>query len=160
LPQAPRLHPRPRRSRARPPRPPPPRPPPRPQWRTPARPPRPARRRPRRPSEARQAPPTRPARPWRPPPPPRPGGRSRSWNRCRGCSFGVLRTRVLLEARTLVMELRDRVAQLLTFGCEVALVLGRRLGLERHLLDNGEAVAVEPGELAGVVREDADRRQP
>ena len=67
---------------------------------------------------------------------------------------------VALEAGALVVELRDRVAELLTFRGEVALVLGVGLDLERHLLDDGEPVAVEPRELPRVVREDADRRQP
>ncbi len=58
------------------------------------------------------------------------------------------------------MELRDRVAELLTFRGEVARVLGVGLDLERHLLDDGQSVAVEPRELARVVREDADRGQP
>ena len=59
-----------------------------------------------------------------------------------------------------MVELRDRVAELLTFRGEVARVLGGRLDLERHLLDDRQPVAVEPRELARIVREDADRRQP
>src|SRR5918994_4417296 len=72
--------------------------------------------------------------------------------------IGVLRDRAF-EARALVVELRDRVAQLLTFRGEVARVLRRGLDLERDLLDDGQAVAVEARELARVVREDANRRQ-
>ena len=49
--------------------------------------------------------------------------------------------------------------ELLTFRGEVARVLGLRLDLDRHLLDDGQAEAVEPRELAGVVRQDPDRRQ-
>ena len=59
-----------------------------------------------------------------------------------------------------MVEPRDRVAELLTFRAEVALVLGRRVDLERYLLDDRQSVAVEARQLLRVVREDANRRQP
>ena len=42
-----------------------------------------------------------------------------------------------------MVELRDRVAELLALRGEVARVLGLRLDLDRHLLDDGQAEAVE-----------------
>ena len=53
----------------------------------------------------------------------------------------------------------DRVAQLVTLRLRGSAVLGVRRDLDRHLLDHGQPVAVEPADLLRVVREDADRRQ-
>ena len=58
-----------------------------------------------------------------------------------------------------MMQLRDRVAELLALRREVARILGLRRDLDRNLLDDGETEAVEPGELARVVGQDANRRQ-
>src|SRR6188508_1188046 len=57
----------------------------------------------------------------------------------------------------LMVELGDRVAELLTFGGEIARVLGGRLDLEGNLLDDRQPVSVETGQLARVVRENPDR---
>jgi hypothetical protein len=51
------------------------------------------------------------------------------------------------------------VPELVPLRLEVAPVLGRRVCLDRNLLDDREAKALDSGQLLGVVREDADRRQ-
>src|SRR5262249_53576850 len=85
-------------------------------------------------------------------------GRSRSTRRCRD-SFVLSPLGVGLQPGTLVVELHERVAELLTFGCQIACVLRIRVDLDRHLLDDRQAVAVEAAELPGIVREDPDGRE-
>src|SRR6202022_4665837 len=51
-------------------------------------------------------------------------------------------------------------AELLALRLEIARVLGVRGDLERHLIDDLEAEALDPGDLARVVREEANRREP
>src|SRR2546426_6015679 len=51
------------------------------------------------------------------------------------------------------------VAELVTFRGQIACVLRRRLGLDRHLLDHLQAVPLDPGDLLRVVRQDPDRRE-
>ena len=63
---------------------------------------------------------------------------------------------VLLEAQILVVQ---PMAELVPLGLQVAAVLGVGRDLDRHLLDDREAEALDPGDLLRVVREDADRRQ-
>ena len=54
----------------------------------------------------------------------------------------------------------EPVSELVALRRQVTAVLGVRRHLDRHLLDHREAVALEPGQLLGVVREDADRAEP
>ena len=53
----------------------------------------------------------------------------------------------------------ERVAELVALRVEIAPVLVVRLHLDRHLLDDLEAEALDPGRLLRVVRQDANRRQ-
>src|SRR5262245_6037643 len=50
--------------------------------------------------------------------------------------------------------------KLVALCLEITAVLGRRLDLDRNLLDDGQAEALDPGQLLRIVGEDADRRQP
>jgi hypothetical protein len=51
------------------------------------------------------------------------------------------------------------VTELLALRGEVPLVLRVGLDLDRHLLRHRETVALQAGQLLGVVRQDPDRRQ-
>src|SRR6266540_4099606 len=62
----------------------------------------------------------------------------------------------VVDPDALVMQ---PVAELLPLRCEVALVLLVWRDLDRNVLDDAEAEALDPRRLAGVVREDPDRRQ-
>src|SRR5918992_5989155 len=61
-----------------------------------------------------------------------------------------------LVLQILVMKL---VPELVTFRGEIAKVLRRRLRLDRHLLDDCDAEALDPHDLLRVVRQDSNRRQ-
>src|SRR5256885_951607 len=61
-----------------------------------------------------------------------------------------------VEAEILVVQL---VRKLVPLGHEVATVLGVGRYLDRHLLHDRQAVALQPADLLRVVRQDPDRRQ-
>src|SRR4029453_12678891 len=63
---------------------------------------------------------------------------------------------VVLEAAVLVVQ---AVAELLALGGEVALVLGVRVDDDRELLRDCQTVALQAGQLLGVVRQDPNRAQ-
>src|SRR5438477_8707530 len=101
-----------------------------------------------------------------PPPNLRRRGRvGETWFPSRERAEGERRSRLgsLVELRVepdvLVVE-PERVPELVALRLEVARVLGVRRHLDRHLLHDLEAEALYPGDLARVVRENADRRQP
>src|SRR5205823_4970773 len=68
------------------------------------------------------------------------------------CGYSVTR----LAPQVLVME---TMSELIPLGGQIATVLVVRRNLDRHLLDDGEAEAVDARQLLRVVREDADRRE-
>src|SRR5262249_8058455 len=51
------------------------------------------------------------------------------------------------------------VSELSPLGGQIPAILALRRNLDRHLLHDGEAEAVDAGQLLRVVREDADRRE-
>src|SRR5581483_3405705 len=97
----------------------------------------------------RTDPPPRRQRPSRPRAPRR-GRRPALRARCRSFALPVAVPQVLVV---------EPVPELIPLRGQIAHVLLVRSDLDRHLLDHGEAEAVDAGELLRVVREDADRRQ-
>src|SRR5437588_9428105 len=83
-----------------------------------------------------------------------PAARRRPARPTRSRSLSTLQRLIL---QVLVMKL---VAELVTFRGEIADVLRRRRGLDRHLLDYLEPEALDARDLLRIVREDPDRRQP
>src|SRR6266508_2804003 len=63
----------------------------------------------------------------------------------------------LLEAKVLVVE---PVPELRALGLQVVAVLVVRRDLDRHLLDDRQAEALDARDLLRVVREDSNRREP
>src|SRR5207244_10469842 len=111
---------------------------------------------PRRGREAAAAPP--PPRPLPPPPPP---PRARPSPPARRLPAPPATVRSLFALQRLVPQVLmvKLVAELVTFGCQIASVLRRRLGLDRDLLDHLEAVPLDPRDLLRIVRQDPDRRE-
>src|SRR5262245_12394912 len=60
---------------------------------------------------------------------------------------------LLVERQSLVME---RVTHPVALGAQVGLVVRVGDGLDRHLVADREAVALQPQDLLRIVREDAD----
>src|SRR5437764_13708818 len=71
----------------------------------------------------------------------------------------TVRSLFALQGLVLQVLMVQPVAELVTFRGQIASVLRRRLGLDRHLLDHLQAVALDPGDLLRVVRQDPDRRE-
>src|SRR5262245_1952163 len=85
--------------------------------------------------------------------------RFRSTRRCPG-SLVSFRSGVGLETDALVVKLLpEEVAELVALGVEIAPVLVVREHLDRHLLDDRQAVRLDPLHLARIVREEPDGGQ-
>src|SRR3954453_7321496 len=69
----------------------------------------------------------------------------------------LLVEQLLVEGQALVVE---RVAHPVALGVQVGLVVRVGNGLDRHLVGDREAVALQTEDLLRVVGEDADARQP
>src|SRR5207302_7713669 len=96
-----------------------------------------------------------------PPRPPRPPRPSRPARAPRGPPAHPATVRSLSALQRLVLQVLvvKLVAELVTFRRQVTPVLRRRVGLDRHLLDDRDAEALDPDDLFRVVRQNTDRRQ-